>query len=358
MIITRYLTRQILQTTAALTFILLVIVVLGRLLGYLAQASQGELDPGALVLLMTYRIPDFLQLILPLALLLGILLAYGRMYAESEMTVLTACGMSPGHLLRVTLVPAFGATVLVAMLALWLAPRGLVSTATLIEAQKNLNEFDVMVPGLFQNISNGARTTYAESLSNDTMTKVFMHQTEDNRVIFAESATPVEDAEGQRVILFSKGTFTEGQPGAEGFAMSTFSQLSVLLPQRELVFDLTLEEQAMSNLELLRGGTAAQIAELQWRISLVLLIPILVLFAVPLSRVSPREGRFARIVPAILLYIVYFALLLAARDKVAEGVLPPVLGLWWIHLLFAVSGWLLFTGRFPQLPGFGAARHA
>jgi lipopolysaccharide export system permease protein len=140
--------------------------------------------------------------------------------------------------------------------------------------------------------------------------------------------------------------------------MSTFSEFSILLPQRELAFDLTLEEQAMSNAELLQGGTPAQLAELQWRISLVLLIPILVVFAVPLSRVSPREGRFARIVPAMLLYLVYFALLLAARDKVAEGELSPAIGLWWIHLVFAVFGWLLFTGRLPQLPTFGAARHA
>ena len=72
MIISRYLTRQILQVTAATTFILLAVVVLGRFLKYLGQASQGEIDPAILALLMTYRIPEFIQLILPLALLLSI----------------------------------------------------------------------------------------------------------------------------------------------------------------------------------------------------------------------------------------------------------------------------------------------
>ena len=103
MIITRYLSKQILQTTAALSFILLVVAVLGRLLKYLAQASQGDLDPGVLFLLMSYRLPDFLQAILPIALLLGILLAYGRLYAESEMTVLVACGIGSRRLLQITL---------------------------------------------------------------------------------------------------------------------------------------------------------------------------------------------------------------------------------------------------------------
>lgn len=47
-----------------------------------------------LFLIMGYRMPGFLQLILPLGLFLGILLAYGRLYLDSEMTVLSATGMS------------------------------------------------------------------------------------------------------------------------------------------------------------------------------------------------------------------------------------------------------------------------
>jgi lipopolysaccharide export system permease protein len=350
MIITRYLTRQVLQTTAALTFILLIVVVLGRLLNYLSDAAQGELDPAVLALLMSYRIPGFLQLILPLALLIGILLAYGRMYAESEMTVLTACGIGPESLLKITLVPTVVVTLLVAALALWATPRGVVNMSTLIEAQKNISEFDVMVPGLFQNISNGARTTYSEQIEGDEMRGVFMHQAEDNRVIFAESATPIEDETGRRFIQFHKGSFTNGQPGADKFELTTFSEFGVELPQRDLSFaDLVLEEQALGTGVLMEASEPRQVAEFQWRISLVLLIPVVALLAVPLSRVSPREGRFARVVPALLLYLVYFGLLLAARDWLADGELPPTLGLWWIHALFALLAWILFTGRLPPL---------
>ena len=357
MIITRYLTRQVLQATAALTFILLIVVVLGRLLNYLAQASEGELDPGILMLLMSYRVPEFLQLILPLALLVGILLAYGRMYAESEMTVLTACGIGPARLLKITCVPTFAVALLVASLTLWVTPRGLVNMATLIEAQRNLNEFDLMVPGLFQEISNGARTTYAEAIEGDEMRGVFMHQAEDNRVIYAESAIPVEDATGRRFIQFRNGSFADGEAGTADFELTTFAEAGFALPPRELAIDIQLEEEALATAALLGASDLAQVAELQWRISLVLLIPVLALLAVPLSRVSPREGRFARIVPALLLYLVYFALLLAARDWLADGTLPPALGLWWIHAAFALLAWLLFTGRVPKLPAL-RARHA
>ena len=104
MIITRYISRQVLQTTSAITLILVIVVAVGRLLNYLAQASKGLVDPNLLLEVMAWRMPDFLQLVLPLALLLGILLALGRLYADSEMTVMTATGMGPLQLLRIVMV--------------------------------------------------------------------------------------------------------------------------------------------------------------------------------------------------------------------------------------------------------------
>jgi lipopolysaccharide export system permease protein len=345
MIITRYLTRQILQTTLALSFILLVVAVLGRLLKYLAQASQGELDPGVLFLLMSYRMPDFLQLILPIALLLGILLAYGRLYAESEMTVLVACGVGSKRLLHITLLSAGLVAAATALLTLYLTPRGMVSASNLLESQKNLSEFDVMVPGLFQDISRGARTTYAERIDAAGMHEVFMHESAGNRVIVAETALPIEGTDGERFILFRNGSITEGVSGDAGYTLTRFGELGVRLPPRQISFEASLEEQAMGNRALLASSDPAHAAELQWRLSLVMLIPILTLLAVPLSKVSPRQGRFARLVPAILLYIAYFGLLLVSRDQLARGVWPPWLGLWWVHVLFAGLGWALFTER-------------
>jgi len=101
----------------------------------------------------------------------------------------------------------------------------------------------------------------------------------------------------------------------------------------------------MTTAQLWQSSDASRIAELQWRFSLVLLAPILTLMAVPLSRVSPRQGRFAKLVPAVLLYILYFGLLLTSCDLVAENRLSPVIGVWWVHLLFTAVGWFLFTEK-------------
>ncbi len=124
MIIPRYLAKQILQLTGALTFVLLAVAVLIRLLNYLSDASEGNIDPSVLLLLMSFRLPEFVQLILPLALLLAVLLAYGRMYADNEMTVLIASGVSKLRLLVYTLLSASVVVVLIAYLSLSLTPWG------------------------------------------------------------------------------------------------------------------------------------------------------------------------------------------------------------------------------------------
>ena len=73
MIVFRYLSREVLLTLSAVSAVLLVIIMSGRFIKYLAQAASGQLDPGSLFLIMGFRLPGFLQLILPLGLFLGIL---------------------------------------------------------------------------------------------------------------------------------------------------------------------------------------------------------------------------------------------------------------------------------------------
>ena len=350
MIITRYLTRQVLSVTFAITFILLIVVVLGRFLKYLAQASQGEIDPEVLALLMSYRLPEFVQLILPLAILLGILLTYGRMYAENEMTVLVACGLSSKRLLGITLLGSSLITLVVAFLSLVVTPWGLVNAENLLEAQKELNEFDIMVPGVFQNIGRGERTTYTENIMDDEMQFVFMHDTNSNRVTLADKAVPVEDDKGDRFVLFSDGSMTE-ELEEDGKVITNFGEMGVRIPERELTFDETLEEKALPTTTLIGSSENRLQAELQWRVSLVLLIPVLTLLAIPLSKVSPRQGQYAKLVPAVLIYILYFGLILVSRDMISEGKLSAILGVWWVHGLFLVLGVLVFQERL-KLPAF------
>src|SRR5690606_36520235 len=126
----RYLSREVLTTLAAVSGVLLIIIMSGRFIKYLAQAAAGQLDPGVLFTIMAFRVPGFLVLIVPLAMFLGILLAYGRMYLDSEMAVLSGPGVGDRRILVYPRGPALLVALRVAWLSLWVAPAGVLKTSS------------------------------------------------------------------------------------------------------------------------------------------------------------------------------------------------------------------------------------
>jgi len=64
------------------------------------------------------------------------------------------------------------------------------------------------------------------------------------------------------------------------------------------------------------------------------MVPIVTLIAFPLSKVNPRQGRFARLFPAIVLFMVYISLLIAMTGMIEKRTLNPAIGLWSLHIVY------------------------
>ncbi|MGL4318511.1 MAG: LPS export ABC transporter permease LptF [Pseudomonas sp.] len=363
MIVFRYLSRELLMTLSAVSAVLLVIIMSGRFIKYLSQAAQGLLDPGVLFMIMGYRLPGFLELILPLGLFLGILLAYGRLYLDSEMTVLAATGMSHKRLLAYTLAPAALVAVLTAWLSLGLAPQGVAGQMRILNEQDALTEFDTLVPGRFQAMRDGSRVTYAESLSADRgqLSGVFITEkrqrsgsdVKDKKdpgiaVLVAEKGRQQIQADGSRYLILENGYRYDGNPGQADYRAIKYDTYGVLLPKPEVSSEIG-EREAIPTRELIGSDDPRHQAELQWRLSIPLLVFVVTLLAVPLARVNPRQGRFLKLLPAILLYMAYLSLLIAARGQLDKGKIPMALGLWWVHGLFLLIGLGLFLWQPLQL---------
>lgn len=355
MIIFRYLAKEVLLTLSAVSAVLLVIIMSGRFIKYLAQAAQGMLDPGVLLLIMGYRIPGFLQLILPLGLFLGILLAYGRLYLDSEITVLTATGVSQQRLMLYTLAPATLVALLSALLSFSLTPQGVREVATILQQQDALTEFDTLVPGRFQSMKGGSRVTYTEELSNgrEQLQGVFISEQQVGNkarrgsktdagisVLAAQSGHQVVQEDGSRYLILEDGYRYDGQPGAADYRMIKYDTYAILLPKPSV--DLAVSDrESMTTSELWDSPQQRMKTELHWRISMPVLAFIVTLLAVPLAKVNPRQGRFFKLLPAIFLYMAYLGLLIASRDALDKGRIPNVLGMWPVHALFLLIGLLL-----------------
>ncbi|KPB76889.1 LPS export ABC transporter permease LptF [Pseudomonas cannabina] len=352
MIVFRYLSREVLLTLSAVSAVLLVFIMSGRFIKYLAQAASGALDPGVLFMIMGFRLPGFLQVILPLGLFLGILMAYGRLYLESEMTVLAATGMSQQRLLAITMGPAALVGLVVAWLSFSLAPQGAAQFSQLINQQDAMTEFDTLVPGRFQALRDGTRITYTKELSDDRsqLTGVFISEkrmssdkSKDNgiTVLVAEKGHQEVQPNGSRFLILENGYRYDGNPGAADYRVIKYDTYGTALPKPEISEEVT-DREAIPTSELFGNRTARSVAELQWRISLPLSVFIVTLMAIPLSRVNPRQGRYLKLLPAILLYMSYLAILISVRSSLEKGKLPLSLGMWWVHAIYLAIGLVLF----------------
>ncbi|SER04861.1 lipopolysaccharide export system permease protein [Amphritea atlantica] len=366
MIIFRYLAKEVLISMAAVTLVLLLIIMSGRFISYLSIAAAGEIPMEAVFYYLLYRMPGFLELILPLGLFLGILLAYGRLYLESEMVVLQATGMSQRRLTMYTLGPALFTALLVSLMSLYLSPVGANQTEIMLQKQRNIGEFDVITEGRFQTMPRGNRVTYIENLDSlsGTMRGVFISEKVkvDNReqavMVVAEKGRSYTNPDtGIRYLVLDNGYRYEGNPGEADYRQIQFQEYGIRLPDQQPIQQVN-ELYSLPTTKLF-DGSAAERAQLHWRLSLPMLTLIVALLAVPLSKTNPRQGRYAKLIPSILLYMAYLMLLTNIR-KYIERDGGEVILLWLVHLLFfaLAMGLLYVDGSWKKLLGRRRADHA
>lgn len=351
MIIFRYLARSILANTLGVSAVLMLVVVSSRFVKYLADAATGKLEAGVLFAIIGFRLPGFFELVLPLAFFLSIMLAYGQLYVDSEMTVLRACGMSEKQLVGYTLVVAVLVAAIVGWLSLSLSPSGYARVEQLLNAQKQRGEIESLIAGRFYTLRDDRGVTYAEEITGDgLMRDVFLAQPgtaeEGGRgmvvVVAREGYSRQSDATGDRYLVLEDGRRIQGIPGEADFQITRFEEYGQRLDSVK-PWELSEDAEAIPTEQLWRSQDPADRAILQWRLSLPVMVLVVTLLAVPLSRTHPRQGRYARILPAVLLYVFYLLGLNAARDLVESREPPGALAMVVVHALFLGLGLLLLA---------------
>ncbi len=360
-IISRYLLKEVLGSLLAVTAVLLLIFLSNQLVRYLSYAASGKIPPHLLMQLMGFEIPYLLALLLPLGLYLGIILAYGRLYADSEMAVMNACGVGMKRLVWVTAGLSIVIAVVVLMLELVINPQMAVEKAHGL-AQNTI--LDTIRPGRFQVLNDGRRVIYIETMSRDRKRADNLFIAEEKKpsladnnsawmVVSAQHGLQVTDpATKDLFILSTDGYRYEGVPGQNDYKVIQFRQYAVRAPSP--LNNMHLEQEAIPSVLLwqqYRNPVAA--AELQWRLSIPLSVVILMVLAIPFSRIRPRQGRYTNLFPAMLIYIIYVNLLFVSRNWVEIKMVPISIGMWWVHLAVVTLALLiLFIQKRYQLRPF------
>jgi len=246
------------------------------------------------------------------------------------------------------LVPVGVLTVLLAAGLSWLAFVATPAATRRIEeirfnAERN-TELSAIEAGKFTSPDSGETVLYVREVSGDELRDVFLETQRDERVIAilaARGQRVIDAATGQQSFVLYNGRRYEGVPGEGKFLVLEFDEQFIpIRPDEDK--ELVTAPAAKPTVDLLQSSDLPDRAELQWRISLPLSLFVLGLLAIPLSRTSPREGRYARLGMALFIYLIYTNLLSIARVWMERGIVSDVVGMWWVHAIVAlVALWML-----------------
>jgi lipopolysaccharide export system permease protein len=338
-VIFRYLFAEVSRTWLVVAGVLLFLTLGLGFARFIADAAAGELPVNTVLELALFKLVENMEIVLPVSMLLGVLLTLGRLCRDNEMAALFAGGAG----LRTVYAPFMTLALLVAIVAgvasIALAPRA-EQAMERVGAEGATTVLETLAPGRFRTFLEGDAVFYAESRdADDNLRDVFIRVVRDNEngeatqtVVTADRARQQTDDETGRVTLvLDNGWRYEGNPGDAAYRVIQFAEHGVQLAAPSGQGSQEVGGQSLAT--LLASDDPKAAAEWQTRVSVPVSILILALLALPLGRVPPRAGRYARVIAGILIYVIYVNAVHLAAVAVEDETIPAVLGVWWVHAI-------------------------
>lgn len=353
-IIDRYLIREISLTLLATVLVLLAMVLSHRLAGLLSKAASGLLARDSIFLLVGLQAGYFLVVLLPLAFLLSVMLTLGRLYRDHEMTVLAACGYGPLSAYRAIFLLATPLALLTAGLSLFLVPSIMDLQFEVLAKARKEAEVSMFVPGTFREVLEGRHVVYIGALDEREMRNLFIRTREpdgDLSITTGSQGRQEIGEDGIRHVVLDHGYRYRGTPGRGDYEMLRFERARMRVdtapPRQEWQ-----NRKGFPTQRLLGSSERSLVAELQMRLNSPIQVLVIALWAPLLARARPREGRYGRIVAAVLIYAINFNLVGVGESWLLQGTIDAGLGLWWVHSLFALFGAALLLHYYARGRGF------
>ncbi len=330
--------RETLKSQLAILFILLLIFFCQKLVRILGAAADGEIPTNLVLSLLGLGVPEMAQLILPLSLFLGLLMTLGKLYTESEITVMHACGLSRAVLIKAAMVLALFTGIIAAVNVMWAGPWSSRHQDQVLADAKANPGMAALAQGQFQQATDGNSVLFIEGVEGNHFNNVFLAQLRPKgnarpSVVVADSGQLTQHKDGSQVVTLNTGTRFEGTAMLRDFRITDFQNYKAIIGHQTVALDPTDTEQ-MDMRTLFNTNTPRASAELHWRLTLIFTVVMMALMVVPLSVVNPRQGRVLSMLPAMLLYLVFFLLQTALRSNGAKGKLDPMIWMWTVNLCY------------------------
>jgi lipopolysaccharide export system permease protein len=356
--IARYVFREFVTHWVTVTLVLAIMVFGNQFTRALERAAESNLPSDVVLRLAFATFMQSIPVIAPMTLTLAIVLAFGRMGHDGEVTAIRATGVSVWKSSSGILAFAGVFSALIAWLTLDVAPAMAQREQLTLSTAFRRAQLRAFEPGHFTQIPGSQIVVHVRAKDPDGMllhTTMIRRNADRLEVITAQRARYHFDAEtGQIRLIAEDGMQVQGRPGDLESRVTRFETYQATLPVPEIQRS-RFSRDIVDSAQLAGSRRLDDRAELQWRWSMPLMCLVLGLLAIPLSQLRPRQGRYARTAPALLLVFLYINALAAGRSAVARGTLPAIPGLMTVHALVLASAAAVFLaarwrGRYRATP--------
>jgi lipopolysaccharide export system permease protein len=354
-VIDRMIALDLFKTLLSILLVLVTIIVSRKFLGILTKAIEGEVASETVFLLLGLKTLVAIAMLIPPSVFMAVLSVMGRMYRDHEMSVLSSAGVGSARIYRAiswVIVPVFLLSLPMAMEVMPWSER---TSQMLIDRDTQTHDIRGIKPGRFNEFNSGDVVLYAEEMDEaQNMRKIFVQNSKESSttVVIADSGRLHQAENGDNFVILYNGQRYQGQPGDTKYTISQFDEYGVRISGPEEASD-AVKREAKPTVELLRSATPKELAEFQKRIGIPLGVLALSILAVPLAKVSPRQGPYGSVFYAFIIYIVYENTQKITQGLLMSGKLPP----WEAYVLIYGLLLLMTCGLFLKNLGPRWIRH-
>ncbi|MDY0188374.1 MAG: LPS export ABC transporter permease LptF [Syntrophus sp. (in: bacteria)] len=360
-IIDRYLIIEVLQPFGIVLFVMTFVLLMGKILQLMDLMINKGVGLIAIVQLILFLLPSFFVFTIPIALLISILIALGRISSDSEFTVLKASGVSLYRLTPPILLIAFAALLLTAFSTFFLAPYSNMATKNLLysvaRSKAGIGIKEKVFMADFKGILLYADTISDRGFSMEGVLVSDQRTDEEQAIIIAKNAFLISDPKSMDVTLrLENGSTYSVSKDKKNFRKMDFRYYDINLDLSSALSEARKERskstKEMTPQELILNIKNSRqvdknyreyVLELNKKFTIPFSCLMFGILAIPLGIKSRHRSVKARgFTLGLMTVLLYYLLQLGCDALVTAGKWPPLLGSWMPTLLFFIVALYLY----------------
>lgn len=303
-------------------------------------------SPDDMLLIVMYLQPQILILTIPMALLLAILLTYGRMNADNELIIMRSCGMSFRRIVYPAVYLGIACFFLSILMSFYLGPRGAEALRLKVTEILTIRAPMTIEEGAFNTAFKDVTLLVRQKPDPNTLIDIFIvdeRNKDEQKVIVAKKGAILQENEALSFLLTDgqayitkKDIVTELFFGTYHFKLTPSMEPasrknSELTPWELLKFAQGASDQGMSFM-----------LELHRRLSLPAVCIIVILLGTALSLIAGKSGRLGGLTIGLSVFAVYYTVLIYGEKLARSGSLPHYLGAWLSFIALSIFSFVVF----------------